>query len=68
MVTLYYQMCVNSEIFTDFVQVSPLNCGSTSLNHDDTDLFSPYFPLKYSIEICTCIRTSLDSLAITESL
>ena len=42
MVTLYYQLCVNSEIYTDFVQVSPLNCGSTSLNHDHTDLFSPY--------------------------
>ena len=40
-VTLYYQLCVNSEIYTDFVQVSPLNCGSTSLDHDHTDLFSP---------------------------
>ena len=30
MVTLYYQWCVNSQIYTDFVQVFPLNLCSTS--------------------------------------
>ena len=30
MITLYYQLCVNSQIYTDFVQVSPLNLCSTS--------------------------------------
>ena len=50
MVTLYYQLCVNSQIYTDFVQVSPLNLCSTSWSRS----YRPCFPfakgkrLKYS--------------------
>ena len=71
MVTLYYQWCVNSQIYTDFVQVFTLNLCSTSWSRS----YRPCFPfakgkrLKYSFNWnSTCLRTSVDSLAITESL
>ena len=50
MVTLYYQWCVNSQIYTEFVQVSPLNLSSISWSRS----YKPCFPfakgkrLKYS--------------------
>ena len=40
MVTLYYQLCVNSQIYTDFVQVFTLNLCSTSWSRS----YRPCFP------------------------
>ena len=40
MVTLYYQLCVNSQIYTDFVQVFTLNLCSTSWSRSYRPCFS----------------------------
>ena len=40
MVTLYYQWCVNSRIYTDFVQVFTLNLCSTSWSRSYRPCFS----------------------------
>ena len=58
MATLYYQLFVNTQIYTDFVCL----CSFVSPLQKPKDLNT------HAIEISTCIRTSLDSLAITEAL
>ena len=58
MATLYYQLCVNSQIYTDFDCL----CSFVSPLQKAKDLNT------HAIEFSTCIRTSLDSLAITEAL